>query len=85
MVEVRDPLIEELKEKIEKAGSQKAVANEMGISPSHLSDVLAGKRNLGEALLRQLGYEKVVVHVKSHVVSDVMRAIETAQKKSKAV
>jgi hypothetical protein len=79
MVEVKNPVIEDLKKRIDEAGSQKAVAEEMGISPSHLSDVLAGKRNLGEELLEQLGYEKVIVHVKAHAVPDVVRAIETAQ------
>lgn len=79
MVEVNNPVLDYLNKRAEELGSQKAVAEELGISPSHLSDVLSGKRNLGEEILEQIGFEKVIVHVRSSAVPEVVRAIETAQ------
>jgi len=79
MIKISDPVKDYLKRRANELGSQKAVAEEIGISPSHLSDVLSNKRNLGEDVLEQLGFEKVIVHVKSSNVPEVVRAIETAQ------
>lgn len=79
MVEVKNPVIGYLKNRVKELGSQAAVAEELDISAQHLGDVLAGNRNLGEKVLERLGFEKVVVHVKLHAVPDVVRAIEMAQ------
>jgi hypothetical protein len=48
---------------VEKARSQRAVAEALGISDSYLNDVLQGKRSVGAALVRRLGYGKVTVFV----------------------
>lgn len=83
MVQIKNPVIEYLQARVEEAGSQKAVADEMEITPSHLSDVLSGKRNLGEEQLKKLGYTKVIVHVKTDAVAGILQAIETAQAATK--
>jgi DNA-binding transcriptional regulator YdaS (Cro superfamily) len=40
--------------------SQKAFALQLGISPSYLSDVIAGRREPGPAVLSALGVERIV-------------------------
>lgn len=45
-------------------GSQKDLAQQLGIAPSYLSDVMAGKREPGDKIIRQLGLKKVVVYEK---------------------
>ena len=42
------------------AGSQKAFADEAGISPQYLTDVLRGRRAIGAKLLKWFGMERVV-------------------------
>lgn len=68
--------LEELKKRVQQRGSQKAVAEELGIHPSYLNDILKGKTGLSDNVLAKLGYERVVVHVKSHQVPRVIREIE---------
>lgn len=46
---------------VERAGTQKVVAAELGISTSTIGDVLHGKRGIGGKVIRNLGWEKVVV------------------------
>lgn len=79
MVQTKNPVIEELQVRVEKAGSQKAAADELGIHPSYMTDLLQGKRNPGEELLEKLGFARVVVHVKVNAVDAVMKAIEDVQ------
>ncbi len=85
MVEVRNPVIEELKKRADELGSQQALADELGISAQHLGDVLKGRRGLGEDVLEQIGFEKVIVHVRTYAVPDVVKAIETAQAEAEHV
>jgi hypothetical protein len=49
---------------IENAGSQKEYANSLGISPAYLNDVIQGRREPGEKILRAIGLEKRVSYVK---------------------
>ena len=42
------------------AGSQEALARQCRVSPSYLSDVLRGRREPGDKLLRALGILRVV-------------------------
>ena len=49
-----------VKDKIKAAGSLRALAKEWGVSPSHLSDVVNGRRGPGPMLLSKLGLEKQV-------------------------
>ena len=44
------------------AGSQKALAQEWGISEQYLSDILKGRREPGNKVLKQLGLRKMVIY-----------------------
>lgn len=55
-----DALREVLHQKSVEAGSQKALAAQLGVSPQYLGDVLNGKREPGESILEALGLCKVV-------------------------
>ena len=50
----------ELKGRVDEAGSQAALAEQWGISETHLSDILWGRRPVGNVVLRELGLRKVV-------------------------
>ena len=51
-----------LRRRVQDAGSQSALAKELGISDSYLSDVLTQRREPGEAMLTPMGIERVVVY-----------------------
>lgn len=59
-----DELIHLLHRLVEQAGSQKTFAEWHGISPAYLNDVLHGRREPGEMILRAIGYERRVTYVK---------------------
>jgi transcriptional regulator with XRE-family HTH domain len=40
--------------------TQRVVAAELGISQQYLADILKENRDLGEAVLRKLGFERVI-------------------------
>ena len=82
-VVVNDPVIEELESRIAEAGSQKACAEDLKISPSYLHDIIKGKRALTPAILSKLGYVRVSVHVPTERADDVVKAIEKTLDKSK--
>lgn len=44
--------------------SQKDLADQLGVSPAYLSDVINGRREAGAKLLAALGLEKVVSYRK---------------------
>lgn len=44
--------------------SQKDLADQLGVSPAYLSDVINGRREAGEKMLAALGLEKVVSYRK---------------------
>lgn len=44
------------------AGSQSALAKQLGVSEPYLSDVLNERRDPGESILTPLGYERVTVY-----------------------
>lgn len=46
-------------DRIEARGSQKAVAEELGISPQYLSDILNGRRSVSDRVAEALGMERV--------------------------
>jgi predicted XRE-type DNA-binding protein len=48
---------------VQKAKSQRSVAQALEISDSYLNDVLQGKRSIGASLVRKMGYAKVMVFV----------------------
>ena len=43
-------------------GGQKAAAKRLGVSAQYLCDVLHGRRAMGAALLRGLGYKRVIMY-----------------------
>lgn len=49
-----------LRRQVDSAGSQKALAARLGVSPQYLNDVLLGRKEPGEGILEPLGLERVV-------------------------
>lgn len=47
---------------MEYGGEQQQFARELGVSPQYLSDVLHRRREPGDAILRGLGVERVVLY-----------------------
>ena len=60
----RDELIELLQRKVQRAGTQAALAKELGITAAYLGDVLNGKRKPGPTLLNAIGFRRVITYVK---------------------
>ena len=44
-------------------GTQKEAAKLLEITPSHLSDILRGRREVSSAVARRLGYRKVISYL----------------------
>ena len=55
-----------LRREVKAAGSQKALAERLGVSNTYLCDVLAGRRDPGDKILVPLGVEKVVTYRRRH-------------------
>lgn len=55
-------LVVYLKERAEKAGSQKFLAEELGVSAQYLGDVISEKREPGKKILDALRMRKVVFY-----------------------
>lgn len=53
-------VIEDIQQLVLSLSTQKAVARHLHISPQYLGDVLRGRREPGPALLKRLGWKKVV-------------------------
>ena len=49
-----------LRNAIERAGSQAAFAAKHDLSPSYISDLLAGRREISDHIARLLGYQRVI-------------------------
>ena len=64
-VMTRDELVQLLQHKIQQAGTQTAVAKELGITPAYLGDVLRGKREPGPSVLNALGLRSVITYEKA--------------------
>lgn len=58
-------VLDELNRRIAKAGTAKAFANEVGLSAVYISDILNGKRDFSDRVLKILGFEKRVKIVKA--------------------
>jgi plasmid maintenance system antidote protein VapI len=56
----KEELANILGEMVTKWGSQKAVAEHLGISNSYLSDILSGMRPASDTVARKLGYKRIV-------------------------
>jgi transcriptional regulator with XRE-family HTH domain len=57
-----DELLELIQDRIEKLGSQLALAAELGVSPQYLSDVQCGRRSPGPKLLAALNLRRETVY-----------------------
>ncbi len=64
-------VMEVLRKRLDKAGSQKALAAELGVSAPYLHDVLNGRRDPAGALLSALGFERVVTYRKKEKTDGV--------------
>jgi transcriptional regulator with XRE-family HTH domain len=53
--------IAEIKLSVSRCGTQEKAAQELGISQTYLSDLLHGRRNPSDAILRKLGLRRIVV------------------------
>lgn len=51
--------------KAKKAGSQKALADEIGVSPAYLSDIIQKNRPLSVEFLSKIGLEMVTTYRRS--------------------
>lgn len=58
-------ILETIRARVEKAGSQRALASEIQVSPQYLNDVLNGRKEPGEGILRPMGLERVVTYRKT--------------------
>ena len=61
----RDELVKLLQRKVQRAGTQAALAEELGVTAVYLGDVLLGKREPGPKLLNALGFRRVITYVKA--------------------
>ena len=57
-----DHVLALLRRRCDEAGGQKVWARANGISTAYVSDVLNGRREPGDGILRPLGLEKVVTY-----------------------
>ncbi len=57
-------LLQYIQRLVDEAGSQKDLAEKLGVSAAYLSDVLQGKREPAGKLLDALGVERVVTYRK---------------------
>lgn len=57
-------LREDLKRRIKFGFNQTDLAKELKVSRSHLSEVLSGKKGIGDELAEALGYERIVTYRK---------------------
>ena len=53
--------LKHLKALVVKLGSQRKVANHLGITQQYLCDILAGKRHISSAVAHKLGFERAVI------------------------
>lgn len=60
-----DQIIRRLRNLAEIAGSQAALAKQIGVTPSYLSDVLTERRDPGPAILSYLGLTKTYTREKT--------------------
>ena len=60
--------IETIKNLVKEAGTQAKVAENLGITPSYLSDILKGKREVSESVADKLGLLRRTIYV--HVSPD---------------
>lgn len=60
-----EKFIQLLIKEVKNAGSQRALAEKLGVSPAYLGDVLHGRREPGRSILEPLGFRRVVLYEKA--------------------
>lgn len=63
MTESTNPVVDRLYELRDSRASWKEVARLLGISPSYLSDIINGRREISDKLARKLGCRRKVEYV----------------------
>jgi len=58
----RAGVLKELRRRAKAAGSQAKAAKALGVTPAAITQALRGAREPGPALVRALGFERVVVY-----------------------
>ena len=61
--------IKKLQSMVAESGTQKAVAEELGISQVYLSDILAGRREISASVARKLGFERRTDYIPTFTVT----------------
>jgi hypothetical protein len=57
-------VIQVLEREVKKAGSQKEAARTLGISAQYFNDILQGRRDASDNILKKLGLERRIVRAK---------------------
>lgn len=60
-IQGEQPIRDELRRRSMGWGSRKALANDVGVTPSFLCQLISGKRHMTPNIARQLGYKLVWV------------------------
>lgn len=58
----REDVINLLRRDVARLGSQKRLAQEIGVSEPHISEMLNGTRDPGPVVLKHYGIERIVVY-----------------------
>jgi plasmid maintenance system antidote protein VapI len=56
----QEEILEIINQMVSKRGSQKAVADHLGISNAYMSDIIAQNRPVSDSVAKRLGYTKIV-------------------------
>jgi hypothetical protein len=62
MLQSEQEIVEGLRRRCGNAAAVTALAAELGVARSYLVDIVAGRRGLGPAVYKKLGYERVVMY-----------------------
>lgn len=73
---MNDQAQKELNKLIAQEGSKAAAAKRLGVSPSLITEISKGRRSIPESVLKQLGFRRVVLHVREERYSRIMQALD---------
>jgi plasmid maintenance system antidote protein VapI len=60
----QEDALELINQLVKRKGTQAAAAEELGVSPAHISDIIRGNRGISDEIAQRLGYRRVVVFEK---------------------
>ena len=64
-----------LRQRVEKAGGQRALAREFGVSAPYLNDILFGRRGFSDAICAKLGLARTVTYAVTYAKKTKRRPI----------